>query len=121
MTKSDLPANFLIYLNNGTLDVKCDDEPSINFSSKGNIRTIDIFDIPLKMSKKPGLIKQLSEAKHMAKRLREEKVTLDVKYKGELVLRLGEKANPKLARIVTLSKDIEITDLKKLKDLGSKI
>ena len=73
MTKSDLPANFLIYLNNGTLDIKCDDEPSINFSSKGNIRTIDIFDIPLKMSKKPGLIKQLSEAKHMARKLKEEK------------------------------------------------
>lgn len=121
MTKSNLPANFLIYLNSGKLDVKCDDEPTMHFSSNGNTRTLEIFDIPLKMTKKPGLIKQLSEAKHLAKKLREEKITLDVKYKGDLVLRLGEKANPKLARIVTLSKDIEIADLKKLKELGSKI
>ncbi len=37
------------------------------------------------------------------------------------MLRLGKKANPKLARIVTLSKDIEISDLKKLKSLGNEL
>ena len=118
MTKSNLQANFLISLAKGDLKIQCDDQPAINFSSTKNTRTIDILDIPIKISGKPGLIKQLSEAKSLAKKLREEKITLDVKYKGDLVLRLGEKANPKLARIVTLSKDIEISDLKKLKELG---
>jgi hypothetical protein len=31
---------------------------------------------------------------------------------------LGEKANPKLAKIITLSSNIEITDLRKLKKLS---
>lgn len=118
MTKSNLQSNFLISLSKGALTIQCDDQPAINFSSSKNTRTIDIFDIPIKVSGKPGIIKQLSEAKSLAKKLREEKITLDIKYKGDLVLRLGEKANPKLARIVTLSQDIEISDLKKLKELG---
>ena len=117
MKKLNLPANFLISLQKGGVKIDCDDNPAISFTSADNIRTIDILDISMKISKKPGFIKQLSEAKNLAKKLKEEKVTLDVRYKGDLVLRLGEKANPKLARIVTLSKDIEISDLKKLKSL----
>ncbi len=117
MKKSNLPANFLISLNKGGVEIDCDNKPAINFSSKNDIRTIDVLDIPLSLTKKPGIFKQLSEAKNLAKRLREEKVTLDVRFKGDLVLRLGEKANPKLVRIVTLSKNIEISDLKKLKSL----
>ncbi len=37
------------------------------------------------------------------------------------VLKLGEKANPKLAKIITLSSNIEITDLRKLKKLSDDI
>ncbi len=119
MKKSNLPANFLISLQTGSVKIKCDDEPTCNFTATKNTRTIDILDIPIKMTKKTGFIKQLSQAKSLAKKLKEHGITLDVRYKGDLVLRLGEKANPKLARIVTLSKDIEISDLKKLKELGS--
>ena len=121
MAKTNLPANFLISLQKGSVKIDCDNKPLMDFSTKDNIRTMDVYDLPIKMSKKPGLIKQLSEAKSLAKKLREQNVTLDVKYKGELVLRLGKKANPKLARIVTLSKDIEISDLKKLKSLGNEL
>ena len=60
----------------------------------------------------------MSEAKDLAKNLKQENITLEVKLKGEPVLKLGEQANPKLAKIVTLSGDIEITDLKKLKKLS---
>jgi len=41
-----------------------------------------------------------------------------VRFQGDPVLKLGEKANPKLAKIVTRSSDIEITDLRKLKKLS---
>ncbi len=118
MKKSQLPANFLLSLTNGKLNVKCNNQPSINFISKDNIRVIDIIDIPIKVSGKPGVIKQLSEAKVLAKKLKTEGVTLEIKFKGETVLKLGKDANPKLAKIVTLSSDIEITDLKKLKKLS---
>jgi len=66
----------------------------------------------------PGFLKQLSEAKELAKDLAKKKTTIEVRFKGDIVLKLGEKANPKLAKIVTRSGDIEITDLRKLKKLS---
>jgi hypothetical protein len=118
MKKSQLPANFLLSLTDGTLNVTCDNQPSINFISEKNRRIIDIVDIPVKVSGKPGVIKQLSEAKSLAKKLKGEDITLEIKFQGDTVLKLGKDANPKLAKIVTLSSDIEISDLKKLKKLS---
>ena len=118
MKNFDLPANFLSFLNNGGLKVTCDDTPSINFTVEDNSRIIDIINIPIEIEKRPGLIKQLSEAKHLAKNLKQENITLEIRLRGEPVLKLGEKANPKLAKIVALSGDIEITDLRKLKKLS---
>ena len=117
MKEINLPANFLTYLTGGSLRVTTDGAPSINFTSTSDSRIVDIIDIPIKISGKPGLIKQLSEAKN----LKQEGITLEVRLQGETVLKLGEKANPKLAKIVTLSGDIEITDVKKLKRLSDVI
>ena len=117
MKSTDLPANFLTSLESGSLKIACDDTPSINFTATKDSRIIDIIDIPIKISKKPGIIKQLSEAKDLAKKLKQENITLEIRLQGQPVLKLGQKANPKLAKIVTLSGDIEITDLKKLKKL----
>mgnify|MGYP001814264524 CR=1 FL=1 len=118
MKKFDMPANFLSFLNSGGLKVTCDGNPSVNFTAEDNSRIIDIIDIPIEITKRPGLIKQLSEAKDLAKNLKHQGITLEVRLQGEPVLKLGEKANPKLAKIVTLSSDIEITDLRKLKKLS---
>ena len=118
MKNFDLPANFLSFLNNGGLKVTCDDTPSINFTVEDNSRIIDIINIPIEIEKRPSLIKQLSEAKDLAKNLKQENITLEIRLRGEPVLKLGEKANPKLAKIVALSGDIEITDLRKLKKLS---
>ena len=118
MKNFNIPANFLTYLDSGSLKITTDNSPSINFTATKDTRIIDIIDIPVSISGKPGLIKQLSEAKGLAKKLKQEKITLEIRYAGEPVLKLGEKANPKLAKIVTLSGDIEITDLKKLKKLN---
>ena len=113
-----MPANFLSFLQGGRLNVTCDGIPSVNFMAEGSSRIIDIIDIPIEITKRPGLIKQLSEAKDLAKNLKQQSITLEVRLQGEPVLKLGEKANPKLAKIVTLSSDIEITDLRKLKKLS---
>ncbi len=118
MKKFDLPANFLSFLNSGGLKVRCDETPSINFTAEGNSRIVDIIDIPIEITKRPGMIKQLSEAKNLAKNLKQENITLEIRLQGEPVFKLGENANPKLAKIVTLSNDIEITDLRKLKKLS---
>jgi len=118
MKNFDIPANFLSFLQGGKLNVTFDGNPSVNFVAEGNSRIIDIIDIPIEITKRPGLIKQLSEAKDLAKNLKQENITLEIRLQGEMVLKLGEKANPKLAKIVTLSNNIEITDLRKLKKLS---
>lgn len=118
MKDFDMPANFLSFLQSGSLKVTCDGSPSVNFRVEGSSRIIDIIDIPIEIEKRPGLMKQLSEAKDLAKNLKQQNITLEIRLHGEPVLKLGEKANPKLAKIVTLSNDIEITDLRKLKKLN---
>ena len=118
MKNFDLPANFLSYLDKGALNITCDGEPTINFHVDGSTKIIDIIDIPIEITKMPGFLKQLSEAKELAKDLAKKKTTIEVHFKGEPVLKLGEKANPKLAKIVTRSSDIEITDIRKLKKLS---
>ena len=114
----DLPANFLSYLDNGKLSVTCNDSPAVNFHVDGSTKIIDVIDIPIEITKMPGFLKQLSEAKDLAKNLAKQKTTIEVRLRGDTVLKLGEKANPKLAKIVTLSSNIEITDLRKLKKLS---
>ena len=118
MKNFDLPANFLSYLDNGKLSITCDGDPTINFRVDGSTKIIDIIDIPIEINKMPGFLKQLSEAKELAKDLTQKKTTIEVRYKGDPVIKLGEKANPKFAKIVTLSSNIEITDLRKLKKLS---
>ena len=118
MKNFDLPANFLSYLDTGKLSVTCNDSPAINFSVDGSTKIIDIIDIPIDITKMPGFLKQLSEAKELAKDLTQKKTTIEVRLRGDTVLKLGEKANPKLAKIITLSSNIEITDLRKLKKLS---
>ena len=118
MKNFDMPANFLSFLQGGSLKIACDGTPSINFTAEGDSRIIDIIDIPIEIAKRPGLIKQLSEAKDLAKNLKQENITLEIRLQGQPVLKLGDNANPKLAKIVTLSNNIEITDLRKLKKLS---
>ncbi len=118
MTNFDLPTNFLSLLNNGSLKIRYRENPLISFLTEGNSKIIDIIDIPIEITKKPGLIKQLSEAKDLAKNLKQENITLEIRLQGDPVLKLGENANPKLAKIVTLSNNIEITDLRKLKKVS---
>ena len=118
MKDFDLPANFLSYLDTGKLSVTCNDSPTINFHVDGSTKIIDVIDIPIQITKMPGFLKQLSEAKDLAKNLAKQETTIEVRLRGDTVLKLGEKANPKLAKIVTLSSNIEITDLRKLKKLS---
>ena len=118
MKNFDLPANFLSYLDTGKLSITCNDSPTMNFHVDGSTKIIDIIDIPIEITKMPGFLKQLSEAKELAKDLTQKKTTIEVRLRGDTVLKLGEKANPKLAKIITLSSNIELTDLRKLKKLS---
>ena len=77
---------------------------------------IDVLDIPIKISSKPGLIKQLSEAKDLAKKLKQQQITLEVRYMGQPVLKLGTKCKSKTCKNCNLEwryRDIRPKKLKK--------
>tara|TARA_B110000014_G_C19513277_1_gene276351 strand:- start:8 stop:370 length:363 start_codon:yes stop_codon:yes gene_type:complete len=115
--KSKLPANFLISLTKGSVKISEGKKPSIEFTTRDYDRVVNIISMPVKISGKKSALKRLSDAKDLAKTLKKDGVTLDIQYKGKLVLRLGEKAKPKLSKIITMSSDIEITNIKALRSL----
>ena len=115
--KSKLPANFLISLTHGSVKISENKKPAIEFNTKNDDRVVNIISMPVKISGKKSAIKRLGDARDLAKILKKEGVTLDIQYNGKLVLRLGEKAKPKLSKIVTLSGNIEIADIKALRSL----
>ena len=115
--KNNLPANFLLYLRSGDLTISDGDGTAIEFTSKGDIRRVNIKRLPTKIPGKMSLLKQLTEAKHIGKVLKKENVTLEILHKDKLILKMGKNAKPKLSSLVTLSKDIEIVDLKELRKL----
>ena len=113
--KSKLPANFLISLTKGSVKISENNKPAIEFNTKNYERVVNIISMPVKIPGKKSAIKRLSDARDLAKTLKKEGVTLDIQHNGKLVLRLGEKAKPKLSKIITLSGDIEIIDIKALR------
>ena len=115
--KSKLPANFLISLKNGSVKISENKKLAIEFNTKNDDRVVNIISMPVKISGKKSLIKKLGDAKDLAKILKKEGVTLDIQHNGKLVLRLGEKAAPKLSKIITFSGNIEIADIKSLRSL----
>ena len=119
--KSNLPANFLIYLKSGQLTITNNEKTAIEFNSKGSTRVLDIIDLSTKMPGNMSLLKQLTEAKDLAKMLSKEDITLEIKHRGKLILRLGKNAKPKFSTLVTFSRNVEIVNLKELRKLDKEI
>jgi len=59
-------------------------------------------------------LKKLKQLKGVAEKLRDDGLTITVSHKGDLALKLGAEANPRFARLITLSGAIEISRMGKL-------
>jgi len=59
-------------------------------------------------------LKKLKQLKGVAEKLRKDGLTVTVSHKGDLALKLGAEANPRFARLITLSGAIEISSMGKL-------
>jgi predicted MPP superfamily phosphohydrolase len=59
-------------------------------------------------------LKKLKQLKGVAEKLREDGLTITVSHKGDIALKLGAEANPRFARLITLSNAIEISSMGKL-------
>ncbi len=59
-------------------------------------------------------LKKLKQLKGVAEKLRKDGLTITVSHKGDTALKLGAEANPRFARLITLSGAIEIGSIGKL-------
>jgi len=76
---------------------------------------IDLQDIqPIKDLLNLLNLKKLKQLKGVAEKLRKDGLTVTVSHKGDLALKLGAEANPRFARLITLSGAIEISSMGKL-------
>ena len=65
-----------------------------------------------------SLLGRLSMLRGMAEELKTEGLTITVSYQGDIVITAGSNAKPKLSRIVTGTKAVEINNLRKLMEMG---
>ena len=65
-----------------------------------------------------SFLKKLAYLKNIAEELENENVTITVSYKGVVVLTLGSDAKTNLSRLITGKKEVEITNLRKLIQMG---
>ena len=118
----NLPVDILKLVKSGSITVSENDKPTVSFPLKKLTVDVDILDFSINsMPTEKGVITRLSEARKFAKNLEEKKMTLSISNKGKTVLKLGKNAKPKLSRLITNSKAVEITDLRELRRLDKRL
>ena len=118
---SKLPANLLKLVKDGSMEISENNKKSLKLSfSKGTV-VFDLLDIDFNIPKSRGIFERLSEARKFAKYLEENNVTLCISHKGKIVMKLGKDAKPKLSRMLTQSKSVEITNLRELRRLDKRL
>ncbi len=116
-----LPVKLLKCIKNGSMEIKEDGKKSARLIAKDNKITINLIDPSFNIPTSMGILKKLSEARNLAKNLKDEKLTLCISNNNKLVMKLGKEAKPKLSKMVTLSNAVEITDLRELRRLDKRL
>ena len=70
---------------------------------------------------KLSLRKKISEAKDFAKYLRNNDLTISMRYKDNEIIVLGEEAKPKFSKLIIGSNDIQIKNLRHLARLDNEL
>lgn len=70
---------------------------------------------------KIGLIDELKEAKAFAQKLTDNGVTLSFLIRGKKAITLGKYAKPRISRLITRSRDIQIDNVRKAAKLRNKL
>lgn len=83
----------------------------INLRKKKFIK--DLLKVEVEPEKK-SILKKVQQLKDIAEEFKKEGLTVSISHEDRVVLKLGSEAHPKLLRLVTLSKAIEINNMGKL-------
>ena len=118
---SKLPAQLLNCIKTGKIVIKEDGKKSVEVKINDKKIDVDLMDVTFNVPQKMGILTKISEARDFAKNLKEQNLTLCILNKTKPVLKLGKDAKPKLSRMVTQSKSVEITDLRELRKLDKRL
>ena len=118
---SKLAVDLLRLVTEGSLEISENNKKSLKLSFSKNTVVFDLLDIEFNIPTSKGMFERLSEARNFAKILEENNFTLCISYKGKIVMKLGKDAKPKLSRMLTKSKSVEITNLRELRRLDKRL
>jgi hypothetical protein len=116
-----LSVDLLKGIKSGTLEIKENNKDSMQFIADKNTITINLVDLSFNIPAYSSIFSKLSEAREFAKNLKENHLTLNIAHNGKVIMKLGNKAKPKLSRLITKSSAVEITDLRELRKLDKRL
>jgi len=118
---SKLLVDLLRLVREGNMEISENHKKSLKLSFSKNTIVFDLLDIEFNIPSSKGMFERISEARKLAKILEENNFTLCISHKGKIVMKLGKDAKPKLSRMLTKSKSVEITNLRELRKLDKRL
>jgi len=115
-----LLASALCLLKSGNVEVRTDKTESLVVKLYDGTINVDFFNpssFKSDVKKRIGILDSLGEMKILGKALGDKGITLLISRKNKPVLKMGKTAKPSLSRIATRSKEIQILNLKELRNL----
>ena len=108
-------------MKSGTIAVDFGGKPALKVDVEGGTMAVDllkadVFRVP---EDETGLFDKLKTAGEFGRKLSDNGMTLTFLRRGKEAVKLGKEAHPSLSRLITGSKDIQLTSIKefnKLKD-----
>jgi len=108
----------------GALQLDIEGQPAAKVSvDRENRVLIDLIEPTIFRThqNKIGLIDELKEAKAFAQKLTDNGVTLSFLIRGKKAITLGKYAKPRISRLITRSRDIQIDNIRKAAKLRNKL
>ncbi|AIF82655.1 hypothetical protein NTE_00574 [Candidatus Nitrososphaera evergladensis SR1] len=97
----------------GAITIDFADEPAVKVTANNGRIAVDllqptIFKVP---EDETGLFDKLRTASEFASKLSDDGVTLSILRRGKEVIRLGKDSRPTFSRLITRSKDIQMSSM----------
>ena len=121
MMADSLITDLLTLAKSGSIVVYEDNKESIQVNIKNSIITMELCDVTSRVPNLGNVFLKITQARNFAKQLQEKDLTLCIRHRGKIVIKLGKNANPTISQMITLSKAVEITNLVELRRLDIRL
>ena len=118
-----LPTQLGHIIKSGAVTLSTGNKEALKMKAENNridINAIDkefLKDVVGNMGDGKSIGNSINQLKGLAEELQKEGLTITVSYKGDLVITVGSGAKPKISRLITRTKAVEINNLRKLVEI----